>query len=82
MEVVKANKKRYYVYSAVDVERDEFILMKVYTTRNWMVTRSFVKEVLKYCEKKPKFVVDKASWLIEALKSFKFGFEQERFRKA
>ena len=50
--VVKANKKRYYVFSAVDVERDELILMKVYPTRNWLVTRSFVKEVLKYCENK------------------------------
>ena len=32
--VVKAGKKRYYVYSAVDVERNELILMRVYTTRN------------------------------------------------
>ena len=50
--VVKANKKRYYVYSAVDVERNE--LMKVYPTRNWLVTKSFIKEVLKYCEKQAK----------------------------
>ncbi len=65
--VVKANKKRYYVYLAVDVERNELILMKVYPTRNWLVTRSFIKEVLKYCENKPKFVIDKAPWLIKAL---------------
>ena len=52
--VVKANKKRYFVYSAVDVERSELILMKVYPTRNWLVTKSFVKEVLNYCEKKTK----------------------------
>ena len=32
--------------------------MKVYTTRNWLVTRSFIKEVLKYCENMPKFVID------------------------
>ncbi len=32
--VVKANKKHYYVYSAVDVERNELVLMKVYPTRN------------------------------------------------
>ena len=29
--VVKANIKRYFVYSAVDVERNELILMKEYT---------------------------------------------------
>ncbi|MBO8180706.1 MAG: IS6 family transposase, partial [Archaeoglobus sp.] len=32
--VVKANKKHYYVYAAIDVERNELILMRVYTTRN------------------------------------------------
>ncbi len=69
--VVKANKKRYYVYSAVDVERNELILMRVYPTRNWLVTRSFIKEVLKYCENRPKFVVDRAPWPIQALKSLR-----------
>jgi len=32
--VVKAGGKRYYVYSAVDVEKDELTLMGVYTARN------------------------------------------------
>ncbi len=57
----------------------ELILMRVYTTRNWLVTRSFVKEVLKYCNNKPKFVVDKAPWLVEALKSLDLEFEHEGF---
>ena len=30
--VVKANKKKYYVFSAIDIERNELILMRVYTT--------------------------------------------------
>ncbi|RLI85426.1 MAG: hypothetical protein DRP01_06245 [Archaeoglobales archaeon] len=34
--VVKANRKKYYVFSAVDVERNELILMRVYTTRNYI----------------------------------------------
>ena len=54
---VKANKKAYYVYSAVDVERNELILIRVYTNRNYPVTRYFFKEVR---EKKPRFIVDKA----------------------
>jgi len=58
--VVKANKKHYYVYAAIDVERNELILMRVYTTRNFLTTKSFIKEVLEYCENKPRFVVDKA----------------------
>ncbi len=81
MKFVKANKKRYYVYSAVDVERNELILMRVYTTGNWLVTRSFVKEVLKYCEGKPKFVVDKATWLKNALDGLNLEFECEGFWK-
>jgi putative transposase len=78
--VVKANKKEYYVYSAVDVERNELILMRVYTTRNYLTAKSFIKEVLYYCENKPKFVVDKAPWLIEALKSLGLEFEHQTFR--
>ncbi len=58
--MVKANKKRYYIYAAIDVERNEFILMGVYTTKNFLTTRSFIKEVLEYCENKPRFAVDKA----------------------
>ena len=79
--VVKANKRHYYVYSAVDVERNELILMKVYPTRNWLVTKSFVKEVLNYCENKPKFVIDKAPWIKRALESLNLEFKHETFRK-
>ncbi|CAD7768853.1 DDE domain protein [Candidatus Methanoperedenaceae archaeon GB50] len=74
--VVKSNKKVYYVYSAVDVERNELILIRSYTNRNYLVTRSFLKEVLKFCENKPKFIIDKAPWLIDALKSLDLEFER------
>ena len=78
--VVKANKKNYYVYSAVDVVRNELVLMRVYTTRNYLTAKSFLKEVLEYCENKPKFVIDKAPWLIDALKSLDLEFEHQTFR--
>ncbi|MHC1569086.1 MAG: hypothetical protein ACXQTT_05850 [Candidatus Syntropharchaeia archaeon] len=41
----KANKKAYYVYSTVDLEKNELILMRIYTNRNYPVTRSFLREV-------------------------------------
>jgi len=44
--LLKQDKKAYYAYSAVDVEKNELILMKVYTNRNYPVTRSF-REVLR-----------------------------------
>ena len=78
--VVKANKKHYYVYAAIDVERNELILMRVYTTRNYLTTKSFIKEVLEHCENKPRFVVDKAPWLIDALKSLNLEYEHQTFR--
>ena len=77
--VVKAN-KHYYIYAAIDVERNELILMRVYTTRNFLTTKSFIKEVLEYCENKPRFVVDKAPWLIDALKSLNLEYEHQTFR--
>jgi len=79
--VVKANGKRYYVFAAMDVERNELILMRVYTARNHLTAKSFVKEVLNYCEGKPKFVVDKAPWLKSALESFGLEYEHETFRE-
>ena len=79
--VVKANRKKYYVFSALDIERNELILMRVYTARNYLTAKSFVKEVLNYSENKPKFVVDKAPWLRRALESLGLKFEQETFRK-
>ena len=80
--VVKANRKHYYVYAAIDVERNELILMRVYTTRNWLTTKSFVREVLEYCENKPKFVIDKTPWLIEAMKNLGLEYEHQTFRRA
>lgn len=75
--VVKANKKRYFVFSAVDVDRNKLI-----TTRNYLTAKSFIKEVLNCCENKPKFVVGKAPWLKRALESLGLDFEHETFRKA
>ncbi len=80
--IVKANKKKFYVFSAIDVERNELILMRVYTTRNYLTAKSFIKEVLNYCENKPKFIVDKAPWLRRALKSLGLEFKHETFREA
>ena len=79
--VVKARKKHYYIYSAVDVERNELILMGVYTTRNYLTTKSFIKEVPEYCENKPKFIIDKAPWLIQALESLGLEFKHQTFRR-
>ena len=56
---MKSEQKKYYIFSAVDMEGNELILMRVYTTRNYLTAKSFIKEVLNYCENKPKFIIDK-----------------------
>ena len=71
--MLKQDKKAYYVYSAVDVEKNELILMRIYTNRNYPVTSSFLREVR---EKKPRFIIDKAPYLIDALKSLDLEFER------
>ncbi|WP_457550678.1 DDE-type integrase/transposase/recombinase [Archaeoglobus sp.] len=80
--IVKANGEKYYVYAAIDVERNELILMRVYPSRNYLTSKLFISEVLKYCENKPKFVIDKAPWLIKALESLGLSYERQSFRKA
>lgn len=60
---VNVNRKQYWVYSALDIDRNELISMRVYPTRNSLTTESFIKGVLKHCEGKPEFIVDDAPWL-------------------
>jgi len=76
--VIKANKKCYYVYANRCKEEwtnsDESLYHK-----ELFDYESFIKEVLKYHENKLKFVVDKAPWLIDALKSLGLEFEHQTF---
>ncbi|MEM3666529.1 MAG: DDE-type integrase/transposase/recombinase [Candidatus Bathyarchaeia archaeon] len=64
---VNVNGEQYWVYSALDLDRNELISMRVYPTRNFLTSESFFKGVLKYCEGKPEFIVDSAPWLKDAL---------------
>lgn len=81
MKPLLEQKRKYYIYSAVDVDRNESILVRVYTTRNYLTTKSFVREILNYCKNKPKFIINKAPWLINALKSSNLEFEHQTFRR-
>lgn len=64
---VNVNGEQYWVYSALAVDRNELLSMRVYPTRNSLTTESFIRGVLKYCEDKPEFIVDNAPWLGDAL---------------
>ncbi len=78
--VVKGNGLNYYIYSAVDKERNEIILMRVYTSRNYLTSKSFIKGTLALCENIPKFIVDRGPWLKSALEGLNLEYEHETFR--
>ncbi|ADC64514.1 transposase IS240-A [Ferroglobus placidus DSM 10642] len=70
----------------MEIDKEKFkkllISTEKNTTRNIITARSFVREVLNYCENEPKFVVDRAPWLKRAVESLGLEFEQETFREA
>jgi len=41
--------------------------MRVYPSRNVLVAKQFIHEVLNYCEGKPVLIIDNAPWLKKAI---------------
>ena len=78
---VKVNGLEYWVYAALDVDRSEILSMGVYPSRNAPATEHFIREVLKYCDGKPKFTVDNAPWLKRALEELGLPYDAESFRR-
>ncbi|MEM3551529.1 MAG: DDE-type integrase/transposase/recombinase [Candidatus Bathyarchaeia archaeon] len=74
---VNVNGEQYWVYSALDLDRNELISMRVYPTRNFLTSESFFKGVLKYCEGKPEFIVDSAPWLKDALVTLGLAYHHQ-----
>lgn len=64
---VNVNGEHYWVYSALDIDRNELISMRVYPARNSLTSESFLKGMLMLCHGKPKFIADNAPWLKDAL---------------
>ena len=78
---VKVNRLNYYVYTTIDIDRNEILSMKVYRSRNILASELFIREVLNYCEGNPRFVVDNAPWLKQALKELGLEYNVETFRR-
>jgi putative transposase len=77
---VKVNGLEYWVYAALDVDGNKIISMRVYPSRNALASEQFIREVLKYCEGKPTFIVDNAPWLKQALEELGLPYNAESFR--
>ena len=65
--VIKAGKKVYYVWVAVDVERMEVISARISRGKGNLVCLEIITDVLEKCKNKPIFLVDKALWYKEVL---------------
>jgi len=55
--------------------------MRVYPSRNALAAEQFIREVLKYCEGKPAFIVDNAPWLKQPLEELGLPYNAEPFRR-
>jgi putative transposase len=77
---VKVNGLEYWVYAAIDVDRNEVLSMRVFPSRNALSTKLFIEEVLKYCDGKPTFTVDSAPWLRGVLEELGLRCSVESFR--
>jgi putative transposase len=77
---VKVNGLEYWVYAALDVDRNEILSMRVYPSRNILTTKQFIDEVLNYCIGRPAFIVDNAPWLKHALEELGLIYNTKPFR--
>jgi putative transposase len=77
---VKVNGLEYWVYAAIDVDRNEVLTMRVFPSRNVLATRLFVEDVLKHCDGRPTFTVDSAPWLAGVLEELGLRYNVESFR--
>jgi putative transposase len=77
---VKVNGLEYWVYAAIDVDKNEVLSMRVFSSRNMLATKLFVEDVLKYCDGRPTFVVDSAPWLRGVLEELGLKYNVESFR--
>jgi len=77
---VKVNGLEYWVYAAIDVDRNEILSMRVFPSRNALATKLFIEDVLKYCDGRPTFVVDSAPWLRSVLEDLGLRYYVESFR--
>jgi putative transposase len=71
----------YWVYAAIDVDRNEVLSMRVFPSRNVLATKLFIEEALKCCDGTPTFAVDSAPWLTGVLKELGLRYNVESLRR-
>jgi transposase-like protein len=76
---VKLEGKQVYLWTAVDVDTKEVIMVYLSRTRCGLDTYSFLKKVLRFCLNKPLAIGDKATWYPWAIQRLGLKFKHETF---
>jgi transposase-like protein len=74
---VKVNGLEYWVYAALDVDRNEIYEC---LSSKYSYHQQFIDEVLNYCIGGPAFIVDNAPWLKHALEELGLTYNTKPFR--
>ena len=73
----KLKGKQFFIWAARDVDTKEVLAFRVGFTRSSLDAELFLKEVLKYCEDKPVFLLDKGPWYPDAFDSLGLEYRHE-----
>ena len=76
---IKLENKQIFVWSARDAETGECLFIWASESRGSFEAYVFLREVLKYCENKPEFVVDRGFWYLWAFKRLGLEYRHETF---
>ncbi|MFW6385192.1 MAG: IS6 family transposase, partial [Halodesulfurarchaeum sp.] len=78
--VVMVNGEHFWLYSAVDVETNKNLHLRLYSTRNTALTKMFLRELSEKHEvKDAEFFVDGVPWLQAGLHELGMHFRHETF---
>lgn len=78
--VVKVNGERYWLYGAVDPETNIILHIRLFSTRNTVTTKIFLRELAeKHDVDDSEFLVDGAPWLQAGLFELGMHFRHETF---
>ncbi|MDW8045621.1 MAG: IS6 family transposase, partial [Nitrososphaerota archaeon] len=63
-----------------DVDTKEILAYRASFTRSSLDVELLLKDVLRYCENKPLFLIDKGPWYQEAFKSLNLEYRHETIK--
>ncbi|MCX8191514.1 MAG: hypothetical protein N3F06_01745 [Nitrososphaerales archaeon] len=76
----KLGKGQLFIWAVRDVDTKEILAYRASFTRSSLDVELLLKDVLRYCENKPLFLIDKGPWYQEAFKSLNLEYRHETIK--